>query len=236
MTWFEMRQSFKEALVNIVELDKRLPNLRPIPQRSVHFMLNDLTDPDPGKRRYWSFYLSVIVAKDCSQDTLQRMLIGLNDSDIEVRRNISTAFAACGYTPAIDGLIRMLRNSDDEAHHAVDCLCAIGEKAVPALLNVMVSNQGPVTDAALEASRALSKMGVEVIDWILAALRDEGIDKWRNVEAGLMATLLDFPKEAANKLLAMQRNTRDSNPQLADKVEWVYKLLQYSLAEDKRRG
>ena len=143
------------------------------------------------------------------------MLQALDDNNRKVRYSVRGAFAACGYSPAVSRLLPWLRTADmDEAIEVVDCLCAIGEKAVCQLILFMADNKD--TNGSHAAGSALKKMGPDVVGWILACLRDPIIfNRWPDVKWPVLAIMYDFKSEALLELKGAIKWARANNPDLA---------------------
>lgn len=109
------------------------------------------TDPDT---RWWALRA---IAEIKSEKTCELLTEALLDPDPAVRQCAALGLRLNPHAPAVSRLVSALGDQDRLfASLAADALVAIGEEAVPALIEVVESAQ---RNAQIEAVRALAKIG-----------------------------------------------------------------------------
>lgn len=225
MTWIEARRVLREEIEKFRDFRRNMRARFP--------------DPDPrclNNTQYSAEHRSVVAMsladhaiRDCSSQTLHDMLIGLNDPDRIVRGQVGAAFGACGYEPAVEGLIRLLRECKDnkETEDIGFILTAIGRGAVPALLDLMMSlKDSGRDDIFIAAGRTIISMGPDVVDWLLETFLDRKSERW-GVTLPILASR--FQAEAESKLVTLMNEANNvSNRILAMRVDLALRFFRAS--------
>jgi hypothetical protein len=216
-TWNEARSQLRSVIAKTEEvinvMQRQGAKMPPIDGRH-------LKDPNPVVRKLVASALAVIAVRDCSSAIMHDMLVGLNDTENEVRESVGRAFGVCGYVPAIDSLIRLLENSNTEQRRKIGLdLCAIGECAVPKLLACLASEQSV---ASKEAANILYNMGPDVVDWLMKELEHNTLENWLLS----LSVLSHFPVQTQSKFNAVLTQAYNvPNPDLAEKIIQAWSLF-----------
>lgn len=223
-TWRESRNLFKVKNDGVLKWAREAKD--PYVKKDVEWWFGELAQHDPGRRKHAAAYLSLIAAENCNPNVLSRMLSALDDPVYDVRMQIGGAFAACGEASGVSRMLPHLKsNNMEEVQYFIDCISAIGEKAVPELLRFLANNAGRKESGA--ATAALSRMGSDVVGWILTELRYADSAFWRGIGIPLIVILADFPNEAKGRLITeIQQATSQDR---ADRFQEVYDMLLYTL-------
>lgn len=178
-TWMGVRQQLKNSFKHTMSRETQAI-VAQVSQTPLNYprIADSLTTSDPQKRCDTAAILSSVAMQTGSSEILNMLLIGLSDTNRDVRMIVSPAFGANGYSPAVNGLIRMMKSGDsEEIELASYCLCGIGENAVPALLKLMAEGEGK-NKATQEAASALYNMGPDVVDWLIATFYDKDSENY----------------------------------------------------------
>lgn len=154
--------------------------------------LGELLKSPQADLRWWA---ARALAEFSIPQALELRLSALSDDDSGVRACAALGLRERPDPRAIPALIQMLSDPDRLcAAMAADALVAIGEEAVPALLEVMASGAQP---ARLEAVRALAEIGDHrAIPVLFTALDDESIvvQHWASEGLERMGVGMNFYK------------------------------------------
>ncbi len=144
-------------------------------------MITPLLDSPNSDHRWWAVRALASVDDPSGWDALRE---ALHDPDPAVRQCTALGLRKRPMTSAIPGLIKVLEDPDRlVARLASDALAAIGQPAIGALAEAMVS---PNAGVRIEAVRALSNIdNPQAIPPLLAALNDSSriVEFW--AEQGL---------------------------------------------------
>ena len=240
-SWMRAREALKEGAKQAAEIVRK-KGLRHPSAGSQQF-INDLQSSDPERRTTAASFLGALAIENCSEELLEILLPKIYDPHKGVRISICVVFGACGYSPAVDGLIRMLMSDDvAEIGAAGFSLCAIGESAVPALVKVITSSVNQLlsksrtspTRAHQEAVQALNSMGPDLVNWLIDGFFDiKSEDDWYLI----CAILAKFPEQAQDaldrvvKAANLSRDEQFRNTSIMRVIETRKNIL-YFLSED----
>ena len=227
MTWIEARRELREEIERWESVEITAHGRRLMPRPDPHCLNN--TKYSKEHRTVVAISLSMDAIKECSSLILNNMLVGLDDPDTLVRRIIEDALGVCGYIPAVPGLVRLLKNTNDSAERENIglALTAIGKSAVPALLDLGIDihrregGQAKENIVFIEAWSAIINMGPDVVDWLLEMFLDEKTERWL-MTLPILAS--HYKTSAEQKFMKMLRDPiHSSNQTVASRIDDAYK-------------
>lgn len=118
------------------------------------------------------------------------------------------------YSNNIDGLITDLQKGDDTIHReAKTALVKLGEKAVPALIDIVKENRAPSDSIAAEILGRIGKKADEAVPELIEALKKSDDPLFQDCAAKALGRILKgtADKEARLALLNVLKKSNDEN-------------------------